>query len=84
MATIDSREVIEALLAGHGHYEGDPPCAVIVRYTTPEGNETHGVTWAGRYEDVERYLRPSQYVRNPVEVFRHDAAACPTCLEARS
>jgi hypothetical protein len=75
MATIDSRELIDKLIASNGEdpwpqedgYPPDPPVVKIVEYTTPEGATTWGIVYEG--EDVERYNRPSNFVRNPRTIF---------------
>jgi hypothetical protein len=71
MATIDSKSLIDTLIANKGYYEDDPRVYQIVEYTNAYGNKTWGVTWCT--EDVERrqrYLVESQFVQNPKIIWR--------------
>jgi hypothetical protein len=64
MATIDSKDVIDALIKNNGYYDDDPRAFMIVEYTNAYGNQTWGVTWVnetGKY----RYLEETPFVRNP-------------------
>ena len=40
MATIDSKAIIDKIIANDGLYADDPPVEYIVQYETPEGQIT--------------------------------------------
>lgn len=74
MATINSRKLIDALIAGNGRIDPedapDNPAAIkIVAYTTPEGARVWGVVFE-RERDPDRYERPTQYVKDPIVIWR--------------
>jgi hypothetical protein len=65
MATIDSKEIIDRIIAANGkEYEDEPPVIKIVKYQNGWGNDTFGVIWEG--ENPFRYDIESDYVRNPI------------------
>ena len=65
MATIDDRDIIDQIIAGK--YRDDRP-RQIVEYTNAWGNTTWGVSFKG--EDIDRYMRPTHYVRNPRVIWK--------------
>ena len=66
MSTIDSKELIDSLIADNGYYYDDPRVYMIVEYTNYEGNIAWGVTWITENSKARtRYLEESQYIRNP-------------------
>jgi len=66
MSTINSKEIIDEIIANHGYYSDDPRVYMIVEYTNAYGNKTWGVTWINELpERRERYLEETKYVRNP-------------------
>ena len=66
MSTIDSRDLIDKIVAADGYYEDDPRVALIVEYTNANGNQTWGVTWSNESAARQRrYLEETEYVRNP-------------------
>jgi hypothetical protein len=79
MATITSKYLIDDIIANNGidvHplEEGerpDPDVAMVVEYTTPEGNTVWGVTWVNEPGVSQvRYLVESQFVINPIIIWR--------------
>jgi hypothetical protein len=74
--TVDSQDIIDALIAGNGVYPGDEslpagPVVRIVQYTNSWGNRTHGVVYeaearAGR---LHRYERVSKSISDPVVIW---------------
>ena len=72
MATIDSKAVIDAIIAGNGYSdpsweaEGEPPAIKIVEYTNGWGKTTWGVVFANEGPIYQsRYEEATEYVRNP-------------------
>lgn len=73
MATIDSKHVIDEIIANNGHYEGDPQVHRIVEYRNAFGNTTWGVTWSNEHPHArDRYLIETEYVRNPKSIWCRD------------
>jgi hypothetical protein len=71
MATINSKEIIDNLIANNGFYEDDARVAQIVEYTNAYGDITYGVTWCNEHERAKRrYEVESEYVRNPKVIWR--------------
>lgn len=69
MATIDSKQIIDDIIAGkYDNYPGEPRAIKIVEYTNAWGKRTWGVVHAG--EDQYRYERETEYVRDPVVIWR--------------
>lgn len=71
MATIDSREFVDRLIAGNGRLPEDQeeapdnPAAIrIVEYTNQYGRRTWGVVFEGDF-DPYRYEHETQFVREP-------------------
>ncbi len=82
MATIDTKSIIDEIVAAGGHqYEDEPPVARIVEYRTPAGATAYGVTWRGEVGDPFRYDRPSQFVHDP-KLFWEHPADCAKCQPA--
>ena len=54
MATIDSKAIIDKIIANDGLYADDPPVEYIDQYETPEGQITYGVCYTG--QDLLNYL----------------------------
>jgi len=66
MATIDNKKIIDEIIAGDGHYQGDERVYMIVEYENAWGNTTWGVTWEYEMNFMKlRYMEESEYVRNP-------------------
>lgn len=64
MSTIDTRSIIDTIIAGNGVYPGDehlPPVVRIVEYQNAWG----GICWGTEIERERGRYRPSQYVINP-------------------
>lgn len=71
MSTIDSKELIDLIIARNGFYEDDPRVALIVEYTNAYGNRTWGVTWSNEHiSRQERYLLESAFVNKPKVIWR--------------
>jgi len=71
MATIDSKEIIDKIIAAKGRqYEDEPAVYMIVEYTNAWGNIAYGVTWENEPAQARtRYLTETYYVRNPKVIF---------------
>lgn len=65
MATV-TKEIADAI--ARGEYEDDDPKRIVV-YTNAWGGKAYGVTF-GR-EDPDKYLRASEYVREPEIYWEH-------------
>lgn len=77
MATIDSKQIINELIAANGYYEDDPQAYMIVEYTNAYGNITWGVTWSNESPNRRtRYLEKSQYVINPRVIWHCQMDTC--------
>ena len=74
MATIDSREVIDILIANNGWYPDDNIQVVkIVEYTNAWGNQAYGIVYSNEMDSIEvfyRYEIPSEYINNPKVIWR--------------
>ncbi len=68
MATIDSKKMIDELIANDGYYQDDPRVYMIVEYTNMFGNTTWGVTWVNS-PDRDKYLVETEFVRNPTVIW---------------
>ena len=72
MATIDSKHIIDELIASDGYYPDDPRVYAIVEYTNAYGNKTWGVTWI-LDRDKEKYMLANPpYVNNPKVIWHQD------------
>jgi hypothetical protein len=69
MATIDSKNIIDDIIAKDGYYEDDPRVFMIIEYTNAYGNQTWGVTWIND-RDKYKYLNETAFVKNPKVVWR--------------
>jgi len=73
MATIDSKNIIDNLIANNGYYEDDPQVYMIVEYTNSYGNITYGVTWNNESRERRtRYLNETQFVINPKVIWHSE------------
>lgn len=71
MATIDSKSIIDRIIANDGYYDDDPRVYMIVEYTNAYGKQTYGVTWSNEHPSSKlRYLDESEYVKNPRVIWR--------------
>ena len=76
MATITSRKVVDDLIAGNGHYPGDPePVLRIVEYSTREG-----LAWSILYP----YATSSEWIESAAlpgakTIFDHEETTCERC-----
>ena len=70
MATIDSKEVVDEIIAGDGYYladlSDDSRVVKIVRYTNAWGGISFGLIWEGQPLDL---YRETQFVRNPTTLW---------------
>ena len=65
MATIDSQEIIDGIIASNGKQYPDEPMVIkIVKYQNAWGNSTFGVVFEG--EDPMRYSIEGEFIRNPI------------------
>jgi hypothetical protein len=65
MATIDSQEIIDGIIASNGKQYPDEPMVIkIVKYQNAWGNSTFGVVFEG--EDPMRYSFENEFIRNPI------------------
>lgn len=66
MSTVD-KSFADMVVAAKGVLYPDdpfePPITRIVKYTNAWGGEGYGVTFAD--QDQDKYMRPSEYVRDP-------------------
>jgi hypothetical protein len=67
MSTVN-KEFADTVVAANGVLYPDdpfePPIVRIVRYTNAWGGEGFGMTFKG--QDPEKYMRPTEFVINPV------------------
>ncbi len=72
MATVNSRDIVDRIIAGNGIYPGDEDLLVIkiVRYTNAWGKIAYGLVYE-RDGDHDRYERETEYVRAPEVIWRH-------------
>lgn len=68
MATIDSRTIVDQIIAGNGRYFDDPRVVKIVEYVNKWGGISYGVIYQG--EDLFRY-KESPWVLNPQVIFQY-------------
>ena len=71
MATIDSREIIDRIIANDGYYElpptsGEPRAVKVVRYTNAWDGTTYGVVFTG--DPLDKY-QETPFVRNPTVIW---------------
>lgn len=73
MATIDSKDIIDNIIANKGFYEGDPQVYMIVEYINAYGNKTWGVTWCNEQKQRKtRYLEESQFINKPKVIWHSE------------
>ncbi len=67
MATIDSKEMVDKIIAANGElYPGEePPVVKIVRYKNAWGKVTYGVVWEAENNDPDRYDHPTPFIFEP-------------------
>lgn len=71
MATIDSRAMIDEIIADNGYYQGDARVHMIVEYTNAYGKIAWGITWSNEKPEMrERYLTETRYVKNPKVIWK--------------
>jgi len=64
MATVNSREIVDEIIAGNGHYEGDPQVIKIVKYQNMfNGGDAYGLVYetdgdVNRYENSAACINP--------------------------
>lgn len=81
MATINSRELVEQIIARNGEAreesvvadgpDGEPAVVKIVEYTNAWGGQSYGLVFEG--ENTDRYNRPTEFVRNPVTLWERQS-----------
>lgn len=74
MATIDSREAINRLIAGNGRTDpDDQPVVKIVQYLNYERATCWGIVFENESPAMQiRYEIETDYVRNPVVIWRRE------------
>ncbi len=64
MPTINSKAMVDELIANNGVYQDDPPVQSIVEYTNAWGKIAYGLNYSSRDDYTE-----TQFVRNPKTIF---------------
>lgn len=64
MPTIESKEIVDQLIANNGHYLDDKPVQSIVEYQNAWGGTCYGLN----YNSLNNY-GPSDFVINPKTIF---------------
>lgn len=73
MATIDSKKLIDEIIAANGYYYDDPRVYMVVEYTNFNGNITWGITYVTESSKMRtRYLDETEYVRNPKVIWHSE------------
>lgn len=63
MPTVNSKDLVDRIVAADGYYMDDSRVLRITEYTTVDGATAYGLEYANQ---VDRHMyRPSQYVNNP-------------------
>lgn len=71
MATINSRDLIEDLIANDGYFEDDPRVDRIVQYVNQYGQVAWGVVWSNELPSCRsRYEEETEYIRYPRVIWR--------------
>lgn len=77
MATINSRQVVDTIIAGNGIYPGDEdmPVLKIVEYNNAfDGAVCYGLIYKG---DPMNHYQESPYIRNPKTIWEHESIRKP-------
>jgi len=75
MATIDSREAIDKIIAANGaQYPDEPPITKIIEYTNAWGGKAYGVVFEDEPADPYRYEVETPYVRRPRVIWRRTSS----------
>lgn len=70
MSTIDSKNIIDELIAKNGYYYDDPRVYMIVEYVNAGGNITWGITYVNEREKL-RYLNGEPpYINKPKVIWK--------------
>lgn len=73
MATFDSKQIVDDIIASNGYYETDPRVSQIVEYENYEGRTAWGVTWSTEAPAMQRrYEVATEYVNNPRVIWKAD------------
>jgi hypothetical protein len=68
MATVNSKEMVDEIIAANGHYMGDPQVVKIVQYQNMfDGGTAYGLIYRG--DDPMRYEDPNGACINPKVIF---------------
>jgi hypothetical protein len=68
MATVNSRDIVDAIIENDGHYEDDPVVVRIVQYNNMfNGDLAYGLIY--EHEDPERYHK-SPACHNPTTIWQ--------------
>jgi len=71
MATFTDRDFIDLVIRNGGKFDDDPQILRIVEYTGAQGETLLGVVWVNEPVSINRYLRESEYIRNPRVIWQH-------------
>jgi hypothetical protein len=78
MATITSREVVDAIIAGNGIYEGDPRVLKIVQYNNQfNGGLAYGLVYELDPPHLYNRYEESPTCHNPIVLWDYFDAALP-------
>ena len=70
MATVNSREIVDEIIANNGYYEGDPRVIRIVQYTNNWGGTAYGLVFETEVSMGLLYrYEQSENCHNPVVIF---------------
>lgn len=75
MPTVNSRKMVDQLIAARGRYPGDSMRVVrIIEYTNAWGGTAYGLVYEGMPWDA---YQATEFVRNPKELWRSEDDAPP-------
>lgn len=69
MPTINSKQLVDEIIARNGHYEDDPQVVKIVEYTNDWGGRSYGLIY--EQHDPNMYA-PSPFVHNPKTIWERN------------
>ncbi len=64
MPSVNSKELVDEIIASNGVYQDDPPVQSIVEYTNAWGRPCYGLNYSSRDDYTE-----TEFVRNPKIIF---------------
>lgn len=76
MPSFNSKEIVDKIIAGNGHYDTDPQALEVCQYQTPEGGTAYHVA----YTERDRFnLRTSPFVHNINVLWERDENEVKMC-----